>query len=444
MSVWERSEIWRYNMAQHLMPRLLVHRRIELIRHLPRDLSGPSQRPRRLFVDLAVISKHDAGTGIQRVVRALARLLVVAQHQEWDVQFVSATRSLPYHLISWPDPSPGLDQGPLDVRSGDVFLGLDYSLDTIRWHRRQLALMRRKGVRMWFLVHDLLPDQRPQWFSRNTVIRYRTWLEIIASLADGFFCNSSETREDLRESMRRMRLEGAHEMHVLPMGFDIPMNAVADGSGSNPGPVEESRSAEAFSLPGKAILMVGTVEPRKGHADIIRAFERLWVKGSDSHLVIVGRVGWHVEDLQALIYDHPEFGVRLHWFDNVTDPQLVQAYQACEGVIVASHAEGFGLPLIEALGYLKPVLARDLPVFRRHEGCGVHYFGADAGDVDRAAAIEEWIVRIRAGAIKVRQPEGDWNEATRLLLRALAADRNSISSERRSLPLAATAHRQDG
>jgi glycosyltransferase involved in cell wall biosynthesis len=103
-------------------------------------------------------------------------------------------------------------------------------------------------------------------------------------------------------------------------------------------------------------------------------------------------MGWQIEALRDTIRNHPEHGGKLLWFDDVGDLELEQIYQACEGVIIASHAEGFGLPLIEALGHLKPVLARDLPIFRIHEERGVRYFPAagDAAALGPASGTGSW------------------------------------------------------
>jgi len=56
-------------------------------------------------------------------------------------------------------------------------------------------------------------------------------------------------------------------------------------------------------------LMVGTLEPRKGHADILAAFSELWRQGAENRLVLVGRMGWQIEDLRDAIRMHPEYGV---------------------------------------------------------------------------------------------------------------------------------------
>lgn len=366
---------------------------------------------RRLFVDLAVISDHDAGTGIQRVVRALALALLSGNYTDWDIRFVSARRKKCYFRIAWPDQAVGIDAEEMRATPGDVFLGLDYSLDAVRRHRRQLAQFRRDGGSLWFLVHDLLPLQRPDWFSSNTVIRYRAWLGVLANLADGFLCNSAQTEAELKDALANIYgLETGYRTQILPMGHVI----------FNPeGGAQTEIPALRFDGSVPFALMVGTLEPRKGHVDVIAAFEELWRRGRPDRLVLVGRLGWQVDTLRKLILRHPEYRKRLLWFDDVSDAELFGLYDACTGVIIASYGEGFGLPLIEALGHGKPVLARDLPVFRIHEGKGLQYFPASASAAELAEFAECWLDAAKRGEIAVTRPIENWHASAAKLLEVI-------------------------
>ncbi len=365
--------------------------------------------PRRLYVDLAVISRHDAGTGIQRVVRALALALINADPNNWDIRFVAADRRRLYHVVKWPDGESAVPLEEMAARPGDLFLGLDFSLDTVRRYRSQLTRFERAGGRLWFLICDLLPVERPDWFSPNNVLRYKGWLDTIVGLAEGFLCISDQTEEDLRRVLAgRYGLDGGYRTGVVPMGHDI-RESLLDPTAAAETPVR-------FDVIAPFSLMVGTLEPRKGHADIVAAYSELWEQGSDERLVLVGRMGWAVEGLRDAIRAHPEHGGKLLWFDDVGDLELERIYRACRGVIIASHAEGFGLPLIEALGYGKPVLARDLPIFHIHERLGVRYFPADGAVQQTVASIRQWISQIDEGTIDVSRPDASWTLSARTLL----------------------------
>jgi glycosyltransferase involved in cell wall biosynthesis len=141
---------------------------------------------------------------------------------------------------------------------------------------------------------------------------------------------------------------------------------------------------------------VGTLEPRKGHRQTLAAFELLWAQQIDVNLVFVGKKGWMVDDLAALINNHAELGKRLFWLDGISDEYLGHIYAASTCLLSASEGEGFGLPLIEAAKQHIPVLARDLPVFREVAGDHAFYFkGFEAQDL--ADSVLRWVSLNQSG-----------------------------------------------
>jgi glycosyltransferase involved in cell wall biosynthesis len=136
--------------------------------------------------------------------------------------------------------------------------------------------------------------------------------------------------------------------------------------------------------------MVGTVEPRKGHKQVIAAFELLWQRGVDLDLVIVGRKGWIVDDLASMLDAHPEAGRRLFWIRDASDAVLDRLYARAHLLIAASLGEGFGLPLVEAARTGLPIVARDISVFREVAGEHAYYFSGTSAD-DLAGALTQWL-----------------------------------------------------
>lgn len=350
----------------------------------PRTAHDNSQRS--LYVDVSVISRHDAGTGIQRLVREVAGHLLAAPPAGWCVIPVGAAHKRPYCRIDWPGKVSHSDTREIEARSGDVFLGLDFALDTIHRHEHQLAAFKRQGGRLWFVMYDLLPMQRPEWFSDKLVVRFQKWLRVLASLADGFYCISPPVEQDLRHTLAQRYLinDGVHT-RVIPMGWDLVAPSQETIQSDHIVPVIQAMQK------APSALMVGTLEPRKGHSDVLTAFDLLWQRNTELNLVIVGRPGWKTEELQATLRQHPQSGKRLFWLDDADDSALTALYDACKGVIMASHAEGFGLPLLEALGRGKSVLARDIPIFRLHEKWGLQYFPQEAQSVELAKLIATWL-----------------------------------------------------
>ncbi|WP_297804126.1 glycosyltransferase family 1 protein [uncultured Brevundimonas sp.] len=353
---------------------------------------------RNLFIDITVIAANDAGTGIQRVVRGIAAQADIFEQHGWNVQFVAASRAHPYHRISWPVKRAVADKTPIQGGAGDVFLGLDYSLDAVRFHEGQIRSLASSGVRIAFLIHDLLPIDRPEWFPPQTGNRFRKWLRILASLSDLVLCNSSQTEKDFKAALAtHFKITTPCETNVIPMGTDV------SGSMHSLGTSEDFMSWLG-NLPHQTFLTVSTLEPRKGHSDLLEAFSRLWELGHDYNLVLVGRSGWKVDDLVLKLTQHPEYNKRLHWKSDLSDEELIHIYERCKGLIFPSLAEGYGLPLVEALNHQKPVLARDIEVFRDHEACGVRYFPENATPEVFADHINEWADMIDRGEITIVRP----------------------------------------
>ena len=109
---------------------------------------------------------------------------------------------------------------------------------------------------------------------------------------------------------------------------------------------------------------MGTLEPRKNHAMLLDAFERVWRTHPQSRLVIVGRFGWMCNDLVKRILHHAQYARSLFLFTNLSDAELAYCYEHATAFVFPSHAEGFGLPIVEALQHGLPVMASDIPIHR--------------------------------------------------------------------------------
>jgi glycosyltransferase involved in cell wall biosynthesis len=134
---------------------------------------------------------------------------------------------------------------------------------------------------------------------------------------------------------------------------------------------------------GPYLLVVGTVEPRKAHASIVAAFERLRTRRPDLSLVIAGASGW-LPDRMARDLERPGVVVLGH----VPDRELDLLYRRAEIVVNASIYEGFGLTVLEALGHGCPVIASSIPAHVELVGDAARLF--PPGDIDAlVAAIDE-------------------------------------------------------
>ncbi|OUS09150.1 hypothetical protein A9Q96_00280 [Rhodobacterales bacterium 52_120_T64] len=179
----------------------------------------------------------------------------------------------------------------------------------------------------------------------------------------------------------------------------------------------ESTKCQEPSRNSKQFLTVGTVEIRKRHEIILKAFELLWGRGVDVHWTIIGKRGWRTEQLIENIEKSPELGRRLHWLQNADDEELRSNYLTCNSTIIASEVEGYGLPIIEALMLKSGVIASDIPVFREVGGDQAIYF-----DLNDPEALALKIEMLSKDINTVPRPDiqpSSWREAAQDVLDAL-------------------------
>ena len=317
---------------------------------------------------------------------------------------------------------------PLQVQEGDQLLLLDSS-----WHADFFALaerLKQQGVGIVSVIYDLIPLTHPQFCDAGLVKVFDQWFDWIARTADGFMAISKTISEQVeRELHLRLGADEAGRRWHGHFHLGSELDLVRADAPLQP----ELRRMFAQKEP--VYLMVSTIEPRKNHAYLLDAFELLWAQGSTARLCIIGKVGWKCEALIERINKHPLNNKCLFMFNGINDKSLEYAYSNARALVFPSYAEGFGLPLVEAMQRGLPAMASDIPVFREIGGDFMAYF--DLNDPQTLAA------HIRAfeatGEFPAARPVTewqwvDWNGAAQQLISG------TLSGIRRasSLPVHAT------
>lgn len=383
---------------------------------------------RQLLVDVTNIAHNDLRTGIERVVRAqLAELLrrplpgmrvepvrLSAEGGRWQYRYA---RAFAARLLDIGGVAPDL---PVDVGPGDIFFGADYAPAAVAGaaHEGIYAAWRARGVEVSFQVYDFLPVLRPEFFPAGADRVHAEWLRSVCANADRLVCISGAVADETRGWIASQSIAAPHpQVGALHLGADL------DGA--------LSQAAPRLDPDAPTFLMVGTIEPRKGHLQVLTAFEQLWAEGVEARLVIVGAEGWKplaraerrtIPQIVERLQNHAEAGKRLTWLKGVDDARLDALYRQCTCLLAPSEGEGFGLPLIEAARHGIPILARDLPVFREVAGAHASYFsGIDGADL--AQAVSDWLAQHARGAAPPSHalPWQTWRRHAADLLRLLGA-----------------------
>lgn len=132
-----------------------------------------------------------------------------------------------------------------------------------------------------------------------------------------------------------------------------------------------------INLPRPYFLSIGTIEPRKNHALLLDIWKDLGVRENAPHLVLAGARGWKNTRVFAVL-DALKAGVAsITEINDATDAQIDALLRGATALLHPSRAEGFGLPVFEALAAGCPVIASPLPVFKECLGEAVIYADPD-------------------------------------------------------------------
>ena len=256
--------------------------------------------------------------------RGLHEVLVAAAHaRSWKARL--STGSV--------QPPPEAPFAPGDQW---VSLGLDWEyLDQEALYR----LKQRLGLKTTLICYDVIPVLFP-----HLVVLppggFGAYLVDMAWSADAVLCISEHTRRDCETVLARLGAP-VPPTHVIHLGSDIQDES---GGGVAPSGFAHGPGERPF------VLFVSTIERRKNHEILYRAWTRLREQGLVPHrLVFVGMQGWGVTDLMNDLALDPRIEddiVRMH---HVTDEELAWLYRNCAFTVFPSLYEGWGLPLVESL-----------------------------------------------------------------------------------------------
>ncbi|MDO5690957.1 MAG: glycosyltransferase [Pseudomonadota bacterium] len=386
----------------------------------------PHPRRHQLLVDISELVQRDARSGIQRVVRALLLSWLTHPPRGWQVEPVYAIEGQPGYRYARQFTSRMLEIPDAWARdtavtawASDIFIGLDLQPHIVPAQHAVLKSWSQRGVRVWFVLYDLLPMRMPQFFLPQAHAGHECWLKVATDF-DGVACISAAVANELREWLGQQPSESRRPLvKHFGLGADVCNTSPSKGM-----PRDGTRVLQMLEQT-PAFLMVGTLEPRKGHIQTLQAFESLWAAGVDASLVIVGKQGWQMEDFSHRLTHHPQGGKRLHWLQGISDEYLEAVYARCQCLIAASEGEGFGLPLIEAARHGLPILARDIPVFREVTQEHASYFSNSREPEILVQAIVRWLEQHKQG--HVVQSTGlrvlTWAESAAQLLQAVGIER---------------------
>ncbi|WP_085318099.1 glycosyltransferase family 4 protein [Derxia lacustris] len=216
------------------------------------------------------------------------------------------------------------------------------------------AAARAQGLRVATMIHDLIPIDFPEYARPGEAERHRRRLLGALRHSQALIGNSQATLDEVRAFAARLQLP-------LPPSAAAPL-------GHARLPALPPPRATGSGRPH--FLMLGTIEPRKNHLLLLNLWRELVLELGDAapDLVVVGRRGWECEQVIDMLERCERLRGHVLERNDADDEEALGWLAGARALLLPSFAEGFGLPVQEALALGVPVLASPLPVFREIAG----------------------------------------------------------------------------
>lgn len=271
------------------------------------------------------------------------------------------------------------------------------------------AILAQEQARFLCLVHDLIPIEFPEYARPSGAALHRKRIETVAALADAVIVNSAATGASLRPWLDRSGRQV--DLHVALLGTE-PLSPTLSVAQPDERPY---------------FVCLGTIEPRKNHLLLLhlwRHFAETLPAGAVPRLLVIGRRGWENEQIVDMLERCPALVGHVEELGDCSDARMAALLRDARALLMPSFAEGYGMPVAEALSLGTPVLSSDLAALREVGGTTPDYIDPLDGPGWRASILDHAARGPAYRAQMQRLPQWrapGWGEHVAIVARAIAA-----------------------
>lgn len=236
-----------------------------------------------------------------------------------------------------------LARGLRHLPTGAIYLNFGHSNLSVP----MLSALGQAGLRRLVMVHDCIPLDHPEFSRADAPAAFAAKLAAVSAHADTVIHLTHATKAGTEAHLSRLGR--------VPPGIVAPLGVTV-------APPDPAALPPGLDLTAPYFVILGTIEPRKNHALLLDVWDRLGKNGNPvPRLFIAGSRGWADPDLLARLDRKPPGVIELA---GSADGAVSALLTGARALLFPSHAEGFGLPAIEAAALSVPLICSDLPVFR--------------------------------------------------------------------------------
>jgi glycosyltransferase involved in cell wall biosynthesis len=214
-------------------------------------------------------------------------------------------------------------------------------------------ILQRENARFVCMVHDLIPIEYPEYARPGGADLHRRRIETVTRYADAVIVNSAATGRSLQPWIAASGREVA--THVAYLGTEpLPPASTKVRDGERP-----------------YLVCIGTIEGRKNHLLLLHLWRQMALTMQASEfprLVIIGKRGWENAQVLAMLDRCAELQGHVEEVSGCSDTRLATLLRNAGALVMPSFAEGYGMPVAEALSVGVPVICSDIAAHREVGG----------------------------------------------------------------------------
>jgi len=301
-----------------------------------------------LYIDISEFLKTRFSTGIQRVIKEFLKRVISEDFSVYILSFDTAEQK--YKTIDILEMDDFLKNTQyyefkklkdIDLFKNSLETKIFFEIDAV-WNadnKREKLYKKLKShnFKIYNFIYDLIPINLPALLRENTKQNFPSFIQSVHNYSDFIFFDSFSAQQDYKTLKNKKHITRNISTQVVNLGSDF-INTTF-------------KSDKNYSklLSEKYILFVGTIEPRKQQAQLLKAFEVLHKEHQDLNLIFIGKIGWKVDSFISDLNSHPLKDKNIYHLSDVDDYELNQFYTNAYIVTYLSMYEGYGLPIAESL-----------------------------------------------------------------------------------------------